>query len=217
MTKLNNKGFALAETLITTVFVMFIFSVIYTNYMPIMAEYERRETYDDIDGKYAAYWMKKVIEGTTVRERLFNGDNSIKEGDFKKIDFSDSNFSDATVTTGINLEYCTGPNADIYKCYFPNYVDALKELVDYLQIKAIYITPYNLQNMKNYINIEDDNIDANLKDYLDYLPKFICKSGGCPSHRVIVEMVRKNNQEVTDSDGVDEMNQVYAYSTIGVD
>ena len=27
-----------------------------------MAEYEKRETYDDIDGVYAAYWMKKLVE-----------------------------------------------------------------------------------------------------------------------------------------------------------
>lgn len=62
MQKLNNKGFALAEILVVTVFVMIIFSIIYTNFYPIMAEYERRESYDDVDGKYAAYWFKKIIE-----------------------------------------------------------------------------------------------------------------------------------------------------------
>lgn len=179
MTKLNNKGFALAETLITTVFVMFIFSVIYTNYMPIMAEYERRETYDDIDGKYAAYWMKKMIEGTSG------------------FSYDVVNFSDPAACNN----------------NFPNYVDACNELVKYLQIQSIYYTDYSLYGRKDSIAGEN----ANLKDYLDYLPNFICKSGGCPSHRVIVEMVRKNNQEVTNPDGVDEMNQVYAYSTIGVD
>ena len=78
MIKLNNKGFALAEALVTAVFVMVIFSIIYTNYTPIMADYERRETYDDIDGKYAAYWMKKMIEnsGTTAASINFSDANA---------------------------------------------------------------------------------------------------------------------------------------------
>ena len=62
MTKLNQKGFVLAETLIVTVFVMVIFSMLYSNFYPILAEYEVREGYDDVDSKYAVYWIKKTIE-----------------------------------------------------------------------------------------------------------------------------------------------------------
>ena len=62
MLKLNNKGFVLVETLISAVFIMSIFSIIYVNFYPIMAEYEKRETYDDVDSKYATYWIKKVIQ-----------------------------------------------------------------------------------------------------------------------------------------------------------
>ena len=62
MKKLNNKGFILAETLVVTVFLMIIFTMLYTNYYPLMGEYQKRETYDDVDGKYVAYWMKKLIE-----------------------------------------------------------------------------------------------------------------------------------------------------------
>ena len=52
MHKLNKKGFALVETLIVSVFVMTIFSLIFTNFFPMMGEYERREGYDDIDSIY---------------------------------------------------------------------------------------------------------------------------------------------------------------------
>lgn len=62
MKKLNNKGFVLAETLIVTLFVLIIFSMIYTNYYPLIGLYEERETYDDVDGKYVAYWIKKLVE-----------------------------------------------------------------------------------------------------------------------------------------------------------
>ena len=65
MKKINNSGFILAETLVVTVFLMVIFTMLYTNYYPLMGEYQKRETYDDVDGKYVAYWMKKLIEDGT--------------------------------------------------------------------------------------------------------------------------------------------------------
>ena len=65
MKKINQRGFVLAETLVVTVFLMVLFAMIYTNFFPLIGEYEKRETYDDIDGKYAAYWIKKMIESTS--------------------------------------------------------------------------------------------------------------------------------------------------------
>ena len=52
MKKINSKGFALAETLIVTVFLMVIFTMIYANFVPLVGEYEKREYYDDVNGKY---------------------------------------------------------------------------------------------------------------------------------------------------------------------
>ena len=62
MKKMNNKGFILAETLIVSVFLMVMFTMIYSNFYPLIGEYEKREVYDDVDGKYTAYWIKKMIE-----------------------------------------------------------------------------------------------------------------------------------------------------------
>ena len=39
--KSNNKGFILVETLIVSVFIMAIFSILYTNFFPLIGEYER--------------------------------------------------------------------------------------------------------------------------------------------------------------------------------
>ena len=64
MKKLNNKGFILAETLVVTLFLMVMFTMIYTNFYPLIGEYEKRENYDDVDGKYTAYWVKKIIESS---------------------------------------------------------------------------------------------------------------------------------------------------------
>mgnify|MGYP005606583295 CR=1 FL=1 len=60
--KLNSKGFVLVETLIVSVFIAAIFAILYNNFYPLMGEYEKREVYDDIDGKYATYWIKRIIQ-----------------------------------------------------------------------------------------------------------------------------------------------------------
>ena len=65
MKKCNQKGFILAETLVVTVFLLTIFALLYKNFYPLMGEFEKRENYDDVDGKYSAYWIKKLIEDPT--------------------------------------------------------------------------------------------------------------------------------------------------------
>lgn len=65
MKKINNKGFVLAETLIVSVFLMVMFTMIYSNFYPLIGEYEKRENYDDVDGKYTVYWIKKMIESNS--------------------------------------------------------------------------------------------------------------------------------------------------------
>ena len=38
MKKINNKGFVLAETLVVTVFLMILFTMIYSNFYPLIGE-----------------------------------------------------------------------------------------------------------------------------------------------------------------------------------
>ena len=74
MKKINSKGFVLAETLVVTVFLMVIFSMIYSYFYPLIGEYEKREVYDDVDGKYSVYWIKQMIEDSSY---------SINKSDYK--------------------------------------------------------------------------------------------------------------------------------------
>ena len=62
MKKLDSRGFIMAETLVVALFLMTIFTMIYVNFYPMIGEYEKRENYDDVDGKYVAYWIKKMVE-----------------------------------------------------------------------------------------------------------------------------------------------------------
>lgn len=61
MKKLNSKGFALVETLIVSVFVMGIFTLLYTNFYPLIGEYEKREGYDNIDSVYKTDLIKRFL------------------------------------------------------------------------------------------------------------------------------------------------------------
>lgn len=62
MKKINSSGFVMAETLIVTVFLTAIFAMLYSTFLPLAGEYEKRENYDNVDGKYAVYWIKRIIE-----------------------------------------------------------------------------------------------------------------------------------------------------------
>ena len=41
---------------------MVIFTMLYNNFYPLIGEYEKRETYNDIDSMYSVYWLKRMIE-----------------------------------------------------------------------------------------------------------------------------------------------------------
>ena len=46
---MNKKGFVLMETLVVTVFVMFIFTVLYNSVVPLLGKYTELSYYDDLD------------------------------------------------------------------------------------------------------------------------------------------------------------------------
>jgi hypothetical protein len=113
MKKINNSGFVLAETLVVTVFLMIIFGMIYSNFYPLIGEYEKRENYDDVDGVYATYWIKKLIEDSSYDMRAVVGDeryeNKVaKKKTYEKYHFwrfecSDVSEADEKRSTCINL------------------------------------------------------------------------------------------------------------------
>ena len=88
MKKINSSGFVMAETLIVTVFLMVIFAMLYSSFMPLIGEYEKRETYDDIDGKYAVYWIKKMIEDSSYNIPSTK-ENYIKNNGYVRFECSD--------------------------------------------------------------------------------------------------------------------------------
>lgn len=62
----KNHGFALVETLIVSAFVVSIFMLLYTNLVPMIGEYEKRENYDTVDNTYKSYFIKRLIENDST-------------------------------------------------------------------------------------------------------------------------------------------------------
>ena len=102
MKKINNKGFVLAETLVVTVFLMILFTMIYSNFYPLIGEYEKRENYDDVDGKYVSYWMKKLVEDQNYSISEAKKTNMRNYG-FFRLECSDLNNNSQQTTLCNNL------------------------------------------------------------------------------------------------------------------
>lgn len=200
--KLNSRGFMLVETLIVTVFVAAIFSIVYTNFYPIMAEYEKREVYDDVDGKYGAYWIKKIIQSNDVNFGSSTASGSIANN---------------IATKGYHQFDC---NTDIP--YDITTKNLCNNLVNQLQIAkrnntgsesvdgkpCIYITTFKLTDFKAKAAAEMGTgiFSGNLADYVSFLPEYLkIVSLNRAKYRIIVEYHRTKDD-----------NDYYSYSTIEV-
>lgn len=193
MLKINSKGFVLVETLVVAVFVSAIFSVIYSNFYPIMGEYEKREAYDDIDSKYATFWFKRIIQSDSVN--FTNIQNDITNNLYHYHEFNCSNdISDSDVTA---IKVCNS-------------------LVTRFGVEKMYITDYKLgnrdvssdkNNFKGIVEKNDPNVfSSGLQDYVAYLPtysKVPSLNGAC--YRLVVEFHNTRDE-----------NDYWTYSTIEI-
>lgn len=179
MKKLNNKGFVLVETLIVATFVVTIFAVMYNNFYPLMGEYEKREAYDDVDGKYAAYWIKRIIQSDAV--------------------------DPATVTNFTGSSYRLFSCDDV-KSERTEIKDMCNRIVKETEIAKfssgapkIYLTNYQLHGssgaFKDTVKASNDTdlFSSGFRDYLVFLPDY-SKTGSLnnANYRVLIEFDRKN-------------------------
>ncbi len=134
MKKINNRGFVLAETLIVAVFLMVIFGMLYSNFYPLIGEYEKREAYDDVDSKYSIYWIKKMIEDSSyypadAQKQLFSTKKVMR---FKCSDVGISNEKQSICKNLVQELEVDGCDNEGNNC-------------------SIFITDYNLTNFKETV------------------------------------------------------------------
>ncbi len=200
MRKINNKGFVLVETLVTAVFVMTIFSLLYVNFYPMLGEYEKREAYDDVDSKYGAYWFKRIIEQDRVD---FNGNiiNDINTNGYHQFSCNDiTGTDDRTITD---------------KALCNNLVNALNVGTMHNN-PTIYITKYKLLSngssetyFKSLFVSDDHSNDfpPGFSDYVLYLPRYDkIQSLNGAEYRIILAYHHVRDEDV----------DYWSYSTIEV-
>lgn len=207
----NNRGFALAETLIGAVFVMAILIVLFENYYPLVGKYERYENYDDLDSKYIVHYLRAIIEVDANKTQVFSKLGSNNYYEFKEVSVQDENIA-TTVTPN---ELCTLLSV---KDNFNN-KQYCQNFISEAGITKIYLTKYATKDFKNQIKNhilspgEDDiKISRPLELYVDYIPTFIGseEKENQGYYRLLVEI----KHEGIDSDI--ESNVYYSYANIEV-
>ena len=157
---LNNRGFILVETLIVGVFIMGIFSLLYTNFFPLIGEYERYKNYDTVESTYVVHWARMIaLKG-----------------------LPESSYTKASNTGYIDISDCSLYTNNNWQ----NYCDSYK-LVN--NISKIYLTPYSTVKFKNFIK-DNKNFSRSFREYISYLPTYSKNTNKTPStgyYRIIVE------------------------------
>ena len=234
MKKMNNKGFVLAETLVVTVFLMAIFALIYSSYMPLVGEYEKREVYDDVDGKYTAYWIKQMIESQTYsitgsEDRNYNFEHyGYVRFECKDLSDNDSRIVCKDIVNSLQINGCTasGNNCDIFITRFrignaDSPEGTFKEVVKNNLTRSMEkCTSGNASTCKtsfvSYCNTNHLNSDCSsyadkkvfsggFQDYILSLPDYVTPSLNYANYRVIVVIHNTRDN-----------NNYYAYANIAV-
>lgn len=158
--KSNNKGFILVETLIVSVFIMAIFSMLYTNFFPLIGEYERYRNYDTVESIYIAHWARMIaIKGLPASSY-----NTAKTKGYLDV----SNCSGYTQADGESL--CSA-------------------FVTMNNVSKIYLTSYSTTNLKNFVK-DNTSFSRSFREYISYLPTYSKNSSKTPAtgyYRIIVE------------------------------
>ena len=163
--KSNNKGFILVETLIVSVFIMAIFSILYTNFFPLIGEYERYRDYDTVESIYIAHWARMIaLKG-----------------------LPDSSYNVASINGYFDISDCSlYTNSDG--------INSCAAFMTVNNVSKIYLTPYSTTTFKNYVK-DNTNFSRSFREYISYLPTYSRNTSKTPItgyYRVIVEYVSNN-------------------------
>ncbi len=158
--KYNSKGFILVETLIVGVFIMGIFTLLYTNFFPIIGEYERYKNYDTVESIYIVHWARMIaLKG----------------------------LPDSSYTTVRNIGYLDITDCSLYiNSDGKNSCAALETMNN---VSKIYLTTYSTINFKKFVK-DNNSFSRSFKEYIAYLPTYSKNSSKTPAngyYRVIIE------------------------------
>ena len=141
---LNNKGFVLVETLIVTVFVVAMFVFAYRNTVPMMGEYEKMSSFDDVDSVYAINLYKQLVLRYANMDYI---DNYLNTNNYLDI----GNCSDTNIY--ISSDYCK----------------KLQRSLDISDNDSIFITRYNVSLFRNEVKNDEKFDSGTLSNFRNYM------------------------------------------------
>ena len=148
------KAFAMAELLAVCVAMLAIFSILFSNYLPLVAEYENRISYNDVTSEYAAFNIRK----------LYLNNNIDQLSDFLKTSIGQNGYY--TIYKSENGVVTDNLCANITDIDEKNICSRL--MVEYKVEEAI-ITNYRLDGSNG---VKNKYKSGSLLEYINYLPNY---------------------------------------------
>ena len=167
--KKNNKGFALAEILAVTLVMMVIFTVLYSNFMPLSGEYARSENYNDVSSQYELHYFRKLFQEYITDEALQQqANNEISTNKYILLIGHDTNGNEKSCDSlaGTNKDICTNLKAKLNP--------------------TLILTNYNISSLKNELK-KDTNKLPDLRTYILSLPDYNDRDNQQEIYRLIIK------------------------------
>lgn len=160
------KGFAMAELLAVSMVVLLIFSILFSNYLPLVAEYENRLNYNNTSAQFAAYYARKIYIELINGNEFGNSSVSINnKGFYTAYSTKDDSFNICQIDVlnlgkGMYDIFGTRNNEDaISRC---------QSIFGEYGIEEMILTKYKLTDVKS--KYKQNN--GTLYNYIQYLPEY---------------------------------------------
>lgn len=164
------KGFAMSELLAVCVVVLLIFAILFANYLPLLAEYEVRISYNNVTAQYAAHYVravyKEILEHSNATGVITQIDTAVvdeqnRPKSYIKVYNPDiENINNQEIVKHINSVYGNGTATSNAK------INDLKQILAEYGIEEIVISTYKTSGLKEKYE------NGKMEKYIKYLPKY---------------------------------------------
>lgn len=161
------KGFAMAELLAVSMVVLLIFSILFSNYLPLVAEYENRLNYNNTSAQFAAYYARKIYIELLINDREFSiiSNNINSNGFYTAYSTKDDHF----YICNNDVPKLGNGMYDIFGTRSANYASSrCQSIFGEYGIEEMILTKYKLTDVKS--KYKKNN--GTLYNYIQYLPEY---------------------------------------------
>lgn len=165
------KGFAMAELLAVSMVVLLIFSILFSNYLPLVAEYENRLNYNNTSAQFAAYYARKIYNGVINNKGNNQFDDIMKaiNNNTKYYVAYDSKNENASICNSDISKLDSGDKYEIFGTQNDQEaISRCKSIFYEYGVEEIILTKYKLTEVKRGYAQNA----GTLYNYIQYLPEY---------------------------------------------